>query len=564
MVEAIKQKTAGAKPIIGLALSTVLVAASFGFCTSTNAWAADLPAPAPTPVPESKALKPLAPKIAPTPTPQTTPTSTQAGDKSAAQASTKNAHPADSANAGDMLEQLSKLEKVMFGASQPSIPLAYRLDRLESEVFHQTNPQWTSKARIDRLSGILLGGGSNSAAPAPTATGSAAMPATAPAYVSPTLPPADGGTPLPPAGESKQTGFQSTSPYLPVPPEISSPEFSKALDRQQLEAYALQLINQGRTQVGLRSLEADDTAYKVAKDLVADLCKRNCVMHINSLGENPDVRYTKAGGSDCIVESLTTLKLKGRPTPSKELVYNIVRQLLEHQDDREALFSSHASHFGFTFDISAPGDHIIACAETVTREGHVDALPSTIHVGDKVDIKGRVNEPYKFQRITIAWEGLTSPPEDNDPDDEAAPFFPPLDYEAYACHAEHDFQKAERVLQYTGMALALAGGLFVPPVALAAPLIAAAPPSKPKAISEIPVHRGVHSDGYSFDVKIPVAKENKEGIYYITVWAKSEVDQAPFAISRRAVVATTGTDHTAAKPMAERKEEVQMKVKNSK
>jgi uncharacterized protein YkwD len=519
---------------------------------------ADVPAaPAPASALPS-GLKALAPQIAPAPPPAAAAPAAAAAPSPAKPASDKQAKngaaPVVDASA-DMLSKLGQLEKLMFGTSQPSIPLAYRLDRLESEVFHQTNPEWPPAQRVDRLSKILLGGGGTNGAATPAQAlsqmGAAAvgMPALAP-QLSPS-------TPLPPGAQVNEP-MQQVSPYLPLPLEASSPEFTKLLNRQQLEDYGLDLINEARVQVGLKSLTKDDIAYKVAKDLVADLCKRNCAMHENNLGENPDVRYTKAGGVDCLVESVASIRLKQRPIPNKQLVYGIVKQLLDHQDDREGLLNPHASHFGFTFDVTQGGDHIIACTETVVKEAQVDPIPTTVHVGEKLDIKGRINEPYRFQKVTVAWEGMTSPPEDSDPDEEAAPFFPPLDYEAYAQHSEHDYQKAVRILQITGMGLALAGGVFMPPVALAAPLIMAAPPPKPKAVSEIPVRRGVHSDGFSFDLKLPLSKDNKEGIYYITIWAKGEVDQVPFAVSRRAVVATTGSDHVS-KP---EKETLQMKIHN--
>jgi hypothetical protein len=81
--------------------------------------------------------------------------------------------------------------------------------------------------------------------------------------------------------------------------------------------------------------------------------------------------------------------------------------------------------------------------------------------------------------------------------------------------------------------------LFVPPVALAAPLIATAGPNpaKMKPASDIPIKGGVKVSGQSFEHKTTISKDNKEGIYYITVWAETDTDQTPIAISRRAVIA---------------------------
>jgi uncharacterized protein YkwD len=526
------------------------------------------PAPPTKPAQSKETLKPLAPKVAPTAAPPDgTPNgaSPPAGGNppakppaAAANQPTKPAAMPPAAPAIKDFNAISDLEKVMFGVAQPTIPLEYRLDRLESEVFHQTNPDWTAQQRIARLQKTLLGTG-NGAAPPATAGDDGAYtrgwpspdPAGAPsanAAGNPWLPPLPTVPDMQLNGPPPNAEAQS---ILPMPGNLTSPEFQKEMPREQLEQFALQVINDARYKQGLSELKWDDVAYKVSKDLIGDLCKRNTVAHVNTNGANPDVRYTKAGGTDCLVESVVGIKLKGRPKPNKELVYDILKELTGHQDDRDAMLSRFATNFAFTFDISANSDKIIACAETVTEQAHVKPIPAEAEVGDKVDIAGVLTGPYHFAKITVAWEGLP-PPDDSEEQDEAAPYFPPLDYEAYARRSEHDFQKAARIATLAGIGLALAGGVFMPPVALAAPLIAASTSTvKPKAISEIPVRGGVKVDGQTFAYKAPLSKDNKEGIYYVTVWAQSEVDQMPFAVSRRAIIVHAAPAQTQGKHATE-------------
>src|SRR5262249_2642483 len=149
----------------------------------------------------------------------------------------------------------------------------------------------------------------------------------------------------------------------------------------------------------------------------------------------------------------------------------------------------------------------------IIKQGDVAPIPAEANVGDKLDLKGVITGPYKFARITVAWEGiLPASADDAEEQDEALPYFPPLDYEAYARRSEHDWQKGKQALQLAGITLAIAGGIFMPPVALAAPLIAATGNStmQPKAVSEIPVRGGVHVDGAAFSHKLPLSKDNKE------------------------------------------------------
>jgi hypothetical protein len=78
--------------------------------------------------------------------------------------------------------------------------------------------------------------------------------------------------------------------------------------------------------------------------------------------------------------------------------------------------------------------------------------------------------------------------------------------------------------------------VFIPPVALAAPLIAASVgTSTPKPVSEIPMKGGVKSDGSNFTHKLVLNNQGKEGIYYVTIWASNGDQILP--VSRRAIIA---------------------------
>ncbi|MBX9723355.1 MAG: hypothetical protein K2X81_18265, partial [Candidatus Obscuribacterales bacterium] len=145
----------------------------------------------------------------------------------------------------------------------------------------------------------------------------------------------------------------------------------------------------------------------------------------------------------------------------------------------------------------------------------------------------------KFQKLTLAWEGQSSgaPNDDSAETSEALPYFPPLDYEAHAAKSNRDFQGGVRILQIAGITAAIAGGLFIPPVALAAPLIAASMGTPtPKPVSEIPMKGGVKTDGSSFSHKLTLSNQGKEGIYYLTIWASSGAGDESIPVSRRAII----------------------------
>ena len=151
-------------------------------------------------------------------------------------------------------------------------------------------------------------------------------------------------------------------------------------------------------------------------------------------------------------------------------------------------------------------------------------------------------QPYNFKLITLAWEGQnlgqisnvvngSGNEESVESVDDAALYFPPLDYAAYGQKAQRgEHEKALNILRTTGVIAAIAGGIFIPPVAFAAPLIAMSGsfPSEPHAISEIPVHGGIKVTGNLFYGTIPVSHQNKEGLYYVTAnmvvsWLTTEI-----------------------------------------
>lgn len=446
--------------------------------------------------------------------------------------------------------QVQELERLMFGDSKPNIPLEYRLDRLESEVFHSTHPDWDATKRIERLTQTLVGSGGTAPQTSPTQTST--MPYPPNQVVDPY------GAALPyPSGDPYGYGYDpnaaqstaqpgSTQPQqrslaMPPAPDLDSPEFTKELPRLEAEKFALDEVNEIRTYNARPPLAWDDTAYKVASIHVNDLAERNTISHNNAHGENPDVRYTKAGGTDAVLESLISMKASGRVPLTKSLVYQVIKELTNAQDDRDALLSPYATKFAFSLANGSKQNKVIACSEIVTDIAELEPIPTDVRVGDKVEIKGTIKGPYHFQKITLAWEGFSGAIPDEEEQDEALPYFPPLDYTAYARKTEHDWEKAQRLLQLGGIGLALAGGLFIPPVALAAPLIASTGNTmKVKPVSDIPIKGGVKVSGQSFEHKPVISKDNKEGIYYITVWAQSDTDPNPIAVSRRAIFARSG------------------------
>jgi uncharacterized protein YkwD len=434
--------------------------------------------------------------------------------------------------AAEKYPSVAELELLMFGKSSPAVAVDLRLNNLENAVFRQSYPALPVPERITQLARTLTG----AEIPGIDNREASAQPA---------------------GGQDLRIG-RPREETQPPPPDMQ-PFWQDTVSTEDLNRFTLDYVNDRRNQQGLSPLQWDPLAEKVGRELLTDLTQRNTVSHSNAQNENPDIRYTKSGGNDSVLESVVAVRTSGRIKLNRALVRQLFDVLEQRQDDRQALFSSDATQFGFCFGQTPENDRLIGVAEIVTKRGEFAALPAEVQVGDKVEVKGTIAAPYRFDKISLAWEGGLPGGEPFDDSDEALPYFAPLDYEAHGQKAERNWEGRIRVMQMLGVAAIVAGSIFMPPVALAAPLLMAAPAAagggKPKAISDIPVHGGVKVDGNgSFSHKVSVSKDGKEGIYYITVWATTGDGATPVPISRRAVIARGGTTEAANEDEGEKKE----------
>lgn len=321
-----------------------------------------------------------------------------------------------------------------------------------------------------------------------------------------------------------------------------NPENQVETQPAELSQYALQLANYARSQINLPPLTLDPLALRMADEQMSDLRKRKLVSHANMRGENPDLRYTVLGGTGAIVESVVSLKPQHIPEEkyTKALVAHVFKLLFDRQDDRDALLSPDATGLGFSLGLFRGERKAVACLEVSTNRATMSSIASPVSIGEKVEVKGSLEGPYKFAKFTLAWEGLSKDlPSASDEGEEALPYFPPLDYVGYAHHSEHDYGAAMTAVRVGCLVGIIAGSMFMPPVALAAPLVAFAPgPGEPKAMSDIPLHSGVKVDGDHFAGKVTVSNGGKPGIYYLTVWATTGKGTKPVPISRRAYMVT--------------------------
>lgn len=430
----------------------------------------------------------------------------------------------------DPYPTIGKLEDLTLGHRQPGQNITERLAALETTVFRRTYSEDTLFDRTERLKKTIIGGPEvdpNSAAARDESFGSGNQAQD----VMQGLGLIDG-----PNGAAESAKVEH---YLD---EIAHrPENLEAATPEQVAQFAIELVNTERRNFGLGPIAPDNNAEKIAREHVEDQAKRSAISHFSEKGDGPDRRYTLVEGTDALTECVASIKTSdvGARQLCRASAAALIKSLISRQDDRDALLSPDATHIGFAAAIGAGGERTFGTFEVINRHGVMGPLPFEATLGEKLEVKGVMHSPYIFDRVTLAWEGYN--PEGmasaSDESEEALPYFPPLDYVAYAARSEQNHDMAINTLKAVGMVAAIGGGMFFPPIALAAPLIAiSGSTAEPRPVSDIPVKGGIKLDGAAFSGKIPLSNSNKEGLYYVTIWGTLGKGQKSVPVSRRVIL----------------------------
>ncbi len=481
----------------------------------------------------------------------------------------------------DSYPAIGQLEKETLGTSSPSENIDQRLASLETAIFKKTFEYDSLFDRTERLKKTILG---TQEVDPNSAAGREEAAAGRNGQQPGTINGAGNGTNNG-AGSAVNEWIDNPHPALESLTEVhyldeqaALPENMTAVSAPELAQYAVSLLNRERQAYGVAAITPDNVAEQMAGELASDLAKRNVLSHFNSSGDGPDRRFTLLQGADALNEGIASVKTSevGSKRMCKAAVARILKTMLGRQDDRDALLNPDATHIGFALALTADRERVVAAVEVLTRHAIMIPVASEVKVGDKIEVRGVLQSPYLFDKVTVAWESYNPEAAASAPDEseEALPYFPPLDYIAYSSRSEGNHDKAMLLLK-TGLIVGAVGaGLFFPPAAMAVPLIAlSGSPSEIKPVSDIPVKGGIKVDGGSFSGNIPLSNNSKPGLYYITVWAVQAKGQKSIPISRRVLLAKEATpeEHDAAeqaeeklkeeRKIAERKEKEERKKK---
>ena len=400
------------------------------------------------------------------------------------------------ASSQDNYPVVGKIESIIFGKPFPTLKISNRINTIEKDVFGKTYPNDSLDVRTERLKANILGASEEVA-------------------------------------DTNQR-FQENDNYENLQTvEVNSEKFQDIL---------YQFINEERSFKGALPLLKDEIAFNVAFEQAKEILAKGYLSYSNLKNQYPDERYTLAGGTGATIEVIKGFEKtpnEKKITLTELLAKQLIQAIEENPDDAQIFYSPYINHCGFGFALSKDKKKFVSVIEFLTKGGEFEPIKPQVSFNEKLKVLGKINSPYKFKAISIAYYDsarLNFDNENNNPgyfgNESLKPYFPPQDYIAYSNTGKSTFMK---VIKGIGVIGAIGAAPFTGGAStiLAPVLISSIQNGAPR---EIPLKGGVkvNSKG-EFSSEIVLNYQGMGGLYYVSILAQLPGVHFPVVISRRTI-----------------------------
>lgn len=190
--------------------------------------------------------------------------------------------------------------------------------------------------------------------------------------------------------------FAAPSALL-FPPCFASANDHPILSKEEIleiKQRIVALINQQRRSHGLRPVELDEFASRVAESHCKDMLAGNYISHWNRDGIKPYIRYSDAGGIDAVMENVSALW--GGVRFNLEFIYKTLEEMHlrmynerpPNDGHRRNILQPQHTHVGIGIAYDAIG--LRFAQEFVARYVEISSPMRSAKAGEKVLIKGRL------------------------------------------------------------------------------------------------------------------------------------------------------------------------------
>jgi hypothetical protein len=184
------------------------------------------------------------------------------------------------------------------------------------------------------------------------------------------------------------------------------------LAREQL----LKQVNAERAHAGLRQLQLDELASRVANEHARDMVQRDFLSHWGSDGRKPYHRYSFAGGTDALQENVSSAQNIRSVTPDgvvRDLYamhLSMISEVPPNDGHRKTILSPPLTHVGF--GIAMQGHNLRLDELYLSRYVELEPIPRQVKPKATVTMRGRILNPqHVLTGADVFFEPLPSPPD---------------------------------------------------------------------------------------------------------------------------------------------------------
>jgi len=177
----------------------------------------------------------------------------------------------------------------------------------------------------------------------------------------------------------------------------------------------LKLLNEERRSYGLKALELDPLACKVAAAHAHDMATGNFISHWGTDGRKPYHRYSFAGGADAVQENASaadnvqSLAAPGILDDLREMHQAMLAEVPPHDGHRKTILDRFHTHVGFGIALNARSLRL----DELYLARYVRLEPFTNKAKPKatVSLAGRLLNPrHSLNQVDVFYEPLPTPP----------------------------------------------------------------------------------------------------------------------------------------------------------
>jgi hypothetical protein len=174
-------------------------------------------------------------------------------------------------------------------------------------------------------------------------------------------------------------------------------------------------VNVDRARAGLRQLQLDELASKVANEHARDMVQRDFLSHWGSDGRKPYHRYSFAGGTDSVQENVSSAHNIQSVTPAGvtrdlyEMHLSMISEVPPNDGHRKTILSPPLTHVGF--GIAMQGHNLRLDELYLARYIEMEPIPRQVKPKTIVTMRGKVLNPkHVLTNADVFFEPLPSPP----------------------------------------------------------------------------------------------------------------------------------------------------------